>query len=95
VGITTGGELASLRSRVNQPLVQRYFREYKSLFQELMGDEFTPAEIVKMAMDEALKRSSAPPTHLVRSARMAIEWASKSAESQTFRLQQTSRCVLR
>jgi hypothetical protein len=48
-----------------------------------------------MAMDEALKRSSAPPTHLVRSAKMAIEWALKSIEGQTFRLQQTSRCVLR
>jgi AcrR family transcriptional regulator len=80
VGTTTRGESASLRSRVNQPLVRRYFREYKSLFQELMGDEFTSAEIEKMAMDEALKRSSAPPTHLVRSAKMAIEWALKSVE---------------
>jgi hypothetical protein len=31
VGTTTRGESASLRSRVNQPLVRRYFREYKSL----------------------------------------------------------------
>ena len=53
VGTTTRGESASLRSRVNQPLVRRYFREYKSLFQELIGDEFTTAEIEKMAMDEA------------------------------------------
>ena len=60
-----------------------------------MGDEFTTAEIEKMAMDEAWKRYSTPPTHLVRAAKMAIESALKSVEGQTFRLQQTSRYVLR
>ena len=60
-----------------------------------MGDEFTAAEIEKMAMDEAWKRYSTPPTHLVRAAKMAIESALKSVEGQTFRLQQTSRYVLR
>ena len=58
-----------------------------------MGDELTPAEIEKMAMDEAWKRYSTPPTHLVRAAKMAIESALKSVEGQAYRLQQTSRCV--
>jgi hypothetical protein len=39
------------------PEVGRFFREYKPLFLKLMGDEFTSAEIIKMAMDAAIKKA--------------------------------------
>lgn len=37
--------------------VRKYFAEYKELFTELLGGDFSTQDIAKMAMEEALKKA--------------------------------------